>query len=86
MYLAQLGSRDEPEMAIEPPPAAEDEEEEEEPPVVVVVVVVVDDEDEDEEDDPELDDAPPALGLMMQAGPLRMNPGIQAMHCPVSKL
>ncbi len=82
MYLAQLGSRDEPEMAIEPPPAAE--EEEEEPPVVVVVVVVVDD--EDEEDDPELDDAPPALGLMMQAGPLRMNPGIQAMHCPVSRL
>lgn len=84
MYLAQLGSRDEPEMAIAPPPAAEEEEEEEEPPVVVVVVVVVDD--EDEEDDPELDDAPPALGLMMQAGPLRMNPGIQAMHCPVSKL
>jgi len=82
LYLAQLGSRDEPEMAIEPPPAAE--EEEEEPPVVVVVVVVVDD--EDEEDDPELDDAPPALGLMMQAGPLRMNPGIQAMHCPVSRL
>ena len=82
MYLAQLGSRDEPEMAIEPPPAAEEEEEEEEeePPVVVVVVVV------DDEDDPELDDAPPALGLMMQAGPLRMNPGIQAMHCPVSRL
>lgn len=86
VYFAQLGSR------LVMPPAAP-EEELEPPPEIVMTPPLPPDEDplEDEEEDDEDEELdPPVLEEMVEIGtqtsPLRVNPPMQAMHCPLSKL
>lgn len=84
MYLAQLGSR------LTIPPVEVLELPAEPPPEMVIAPPFPPDDDEDPplEDEEALD--PPVLDEMVETGtqtiPLRVNPLMQAIHCPLSKL